>query len=267
MTPNSFSDGGELLEANTLVQRLKSWQEIPAKFYDIGAESTAPMNAAIGAEAEWARIFTLLPHLPTDLKYSLDSYRAETVRKFIKERDLSLWNDVSGQLDDDLLSVLSDFPKLQSVYCHSNAPTRELCNKHMDYVSSDDIYQQVWKSFEQALNWYEKNNLKQPILDPCLGFSKSHEQNWQLLKRLPRFITSFEASFGRQQWLLGVSRKSFFKRLSSEKVDHNVRLQTEYMQTFYLAWLWRELGEHGQITVRLHDPALAYAVSQVGELL
>src|SRR5690606_22429680 len=123
--------------------------------------------------------------------------------------------------------------------------------------------QQVEARFVRALKWYEQHQLRTPLLDPCFGFSKSFEQNWQLLQQLPHFISQFEARHGRQRWLLGVSRKSFFKQIASEKVDHDIRRQTEYMQTFYLAWLWRTLSEHGQITVRLHDPALAFAASRL----
>ena len=267
MTPDSFSDGGELSQTQELRSRLKAWDEVGAAFVDLGAESTAPMNTAISAELEWNRLKPALALCSTKACVSIDTYKSEIITKASNQTSVALWNDISGQLDDELLQVLSNNPKLQSVYCHNLAPTRELSPKHMDYVSQQDIYQNVFTAFSKAHAWYSQHNLPQPYFDFCFGFSKTFDQNWQLLRALPKFITQFEASFGRQKWVLAVSRKSFFKQLSSEKVDLGVRQQTEYMQAYYLSWLHQNLPANTDVLVRLHDPALAHAVTRVGEFL
>jgi len=262
-TPNSFSDAGELLDQAVLRQRLQMWQALGARYIDLGAESTAPMNQAVGHAEEWRRITSVIENFK-DLPLSLDSYRGETVKKFLKHYPLALWNDVSGKLDNELEEVLSQHKQLQTVYCHNLAPSREQTSKHMDYVSSEDILKQVETAFAQALTWYEVRNFKKPLLDFCFGFSKTHEQNWQLLKNLPRFIHDFEKQYGSQQWIVGISRKSFLKRLAMSSVDQDVRSQTEYMQSYYLAWLARELDPAVNILVRLHDPLLAHAIDCIG---
>lgn len=265
-TPNSFSDGGELLDPVALKQRLGLWQKVGARFLDLGAESTAPMNAAVGHDEEWRRIESVIEHF-NNLPISLDSFRIETVSKFLARYPLAMWNDISGQLDDALASILQQHPELQTVFCHNRAPSRELSGKHMDYVSEEAIFKQLEDDFSRALKWYEAHNHRAPFLDFCFGFSKTHEQNWQILKELPAFIHGFERKYGAQQWILAVSRKSFFKRLALEGVDHEVRGQTEYMHSYYLAWLERELDPAVKILVRLHDPFLAHAVSTMeGEL-
>lgn len=262
-TPNSFSDGGELQDLTALKERLSLWRKVGARFIDLGAESTAPMNAPVGHAEEWRRIESVIEHF-NDLPISLDSFRSETVAKFIAQNSLALWNDVSGQLDNELEVVLKQNPELQTVFCHNRAPKRELSGKHMDYVSEEDILKQLDERFSQALAWYQERGFKAPFLDFCFGFSKTHEQNWQILKNLPHFIRTFEHKYGSQQWILAVSRKSFFKRRALEGVDHEVKGQTEYMQSYYLAWLERELDPTVKLLVRLHDPFLAHAVSSVG---
>lgn len=262
-TPNSFSDGGELQDLAVLKERLSLWRKVGARFIDLGAESTAPMNAPVGHAEEWRRIESVIKHFK-DFPVSLDSFRIETVTKFIANHPLALWNDVSGQLDNELEAILEKNPELQTVYCHNLAPKRELTGRHMDYVSNEDILKQLEDRFSQALAWFQERGFQAPFLDFCFGFSKTHEQNWLILKNLPSFIHTFEQKHGPQQWVLAVSRKSFFKRLALEGVDHEVKGQTEYMQSYYLAWLERELDPSVKMLVRLHDPFLAHAVSSVG---
>lgn len=265
-TPNSFSDGGEALDPETLKGRLLSWQNIGARYIDLGAESTAPMNDPIGHEQEWQRISSVISNFKNQ-NLSLDSFRPETVKKFLEFYPLALWNDVSGTLDSSLEDILKKHPTLQTVYCHNRAPTRELAPKHMSYVSDEDILVQLEQAFSTALLWYKERGFKAPFLDFCFGFSKTFEQNWTILKALPSFIADFENKHGAQQWVLAVSRKSFFKRIALEGLDQDVRGQTEYMQSFYLAWLWQNLAPDTKMLVRLHDPAVAHAVINVGAML
>lgn len=267
-TPDSFSDGGELTDPLALKQRVESWSHVPASFLDLGAESTAPMNAPIGHDAEWARLEAVFSQLKTDLPISLDSFRVETVKKALQAgQKISLWNDVSGQLDTELENILQAYPKLKTVFCHNLAPSRELAGEHMKYISDEDIWQQLDQSFSKALSWYAKRGFNKPKLDFCFGFSKSFDQNWELLKQLPKFIGKFEVTHGKQEWLLAVSRKSFLKKLSLDKVDHDLRKQTEYMQAYYLAWLWQNLAPDTDVLVRLHDPSLAYTFKKIGAIL
>lgn len=265
-TPDSFSDGGEYQNTTIFKARLKTWRDLGARFIDVGGESTAPMNQAVGHDEEWQRIESVLP-LITDIPLSLDSYRSKTVLKLLEKRELALWNDISGKLDSELEAVFKKYPNLQTVYCHNLAPSRDLSSNHMDYVSEENIFTQLESAFSKALFWYKERGLKAPYLDFCFGFSKTYEQNWQILKELPQFISSFEAKHGQQQWILAISRKSFLKRNAIDGVDHNIRSQTEYMQSFYLAWLWQNLAPTTKMLVRLHDPELAHAVSSVGEKL
>src|SRR5690606_28515489 len=99
-----------------LKERLSLWRKVGARFIDLGAESTAALNAPVGHAEEWRRIESVIEHF-NDLPISLDSFRSETVAKFIAQNSLALWNDVSGQLDNELEVVLKQNPELQTVFC------------------------------------------------------------------------------------------------------------------------------------------------------
>lgn len=267
-TPDSFSDGGELQSINSLIARLESWRSFNASWIDLGGESTAPFNNPVGHLEEWQRVSRALKHFKDQDKISIDTFRKETILKSLEHTKISLWNDVSGKCDDDLVEVLKRHPDLQSVFCHNLAPTRAECHQHMQFLLNEErMLEELESYFAKALEWFDKQGFRQPMIDLCFGFSKSFEQNWFLLKEFPSFTQKFEQKYGAQQWILGISRKSFLKKLSLEKVDQDIRKQTEYMQASYLTWLATRLDIKGEVIVRLHDPALAYAVDILGDKL
>jgi len=201
VTPNSFSDGGEFFNPDQIKSRLHFLGQF--EIIDIGAESTAPMNAPIDSQTEWARWEMVLPYLK-GLKagLSVDTYHPETIFeiiKFFKDHKFSqnlIWNDVSGKFDDyvrDFLKTGYDY-----IYCHNLAPHRELAGKHMDYCETD----------LNLVDYFLPKKHPQIIFDPCLGFSKTYEQNWWILEN----FGALSKSIGHNRWLLGFSRKSFLRK-------------------------------------------------------
>ena len=200
ITPNSFSDGGEFFTSESIQNRLTFLSQFEA--IDIGAESTAPMNDSISWKEEWARWQMVLPHIkkiPTTI--SADTYHPETIFELVKlwkDEKLSsnlIWNDVSGKHDEavrDFLKTGHDY-----VFCHNLSPSRELSGRHMDYVQSE----------LDLVSYFSPHKHPQVIFDPCLGFSKTYEQNWQILES----FGDLQRQVGHQRWLLGFSRKSFLK--------------------------------------------------------
>lgn len=209
VTPNSFSDGGELLTLAGVEKRIHDFGRIDA--LDIGAESTAPMNDAIHPDEEWERIspyITILKSL--NIPVSIDTYHPETIGRiagiWTSEKISSplIWNDVSGKFDEAVKSFLKLSNNFYYIYCHNLAPIRELTAKHMDYVSEtqgDDFIEELAQYFRPYIR-------SRVIFDPTLGFSKTFEQNWTILNK----ISELQKKVAHDQWLLGFSRKSFLRR-------------------------------------------------------
>jgi dihydropteroate synthase len=242
ITPDSFSDGGLVKDALSFTERLQLMGHLDA--LDIGAESTAPMNSAISWQEEWERLAIIAPILPQlQCLISLDTYHPETIFKFAQVwKGPLIWNDVSGKFDDTVRDFLKD-PKHQYVLCHNRAPTRELTTRHMDYVrpSDSDILQELATFFTPHLH-------PRVILDPCLGFAKSYEENWQILERfheLQNFIPH-------QRWVLGLSRKSFLRRKFNLGLEQREALDQVQLQVL------QEMLPHlsGELWIRTHRPEL-----------
>jgi dihydropteroate synthase len=244
ITPNSFSDGGEIKSVN-IEQKIVSFTHCDA--IDVGAESTAPMNASLDWEVEWERLLPVLPYLKSfPGSISLDTYHPETIEEFLKYYQVHgfsqplIWNDVSGKFDGFVHDFLSLSPTFSYVFCHNLAPTRKLTGRHMDYV----------ESHLHLKEFFEGKNHPQVIFDPCLGFSKSYEQNWWILGHLEEILP------WHNRWLLGFSRKSFFRKHFGLSLEQRSELDQKH--TEFLQGLRPKLKtvNGGEIWIRSHRPEL-----------
>lgn len=251
LTPNSFSDGSEISSPQSHVNKLKLFKN--TAILDFGAESTAPMNVPISADEELARFEPFLGVIFSLQKViSIDTYHPETIFFFQKEwirRGLKVplvWNDISGKFDDEVERFLAKGSFFEYVFCHNLAPTRALSARHMDYVSKlspDDFLYHMETFFSPAIR-------DRVILDPCLGFSKSYQQNWHTLENIPRLQKMFPLS----RFLIGFSRKSFLRekyQLSRDKKDRDQLDLAHQNEMKRLSQEWA-----GEVWLRTHRPEL-----------
>ena len=239
VTPNSFSDGGEFFSPETLSTRLQFLNSFDA--IDIGCESTAPMNQSLSWEAEWERWQMVLPFLKDmTCTISADTYHPETIfelLRFWKDHKISnplVWNDVSGKYDEHVREYLRS--GYDYVFCHNLSPKRELTGRHMEFVSPKiDLYE-----------YFHLLRHPQVIFDPCLGFSKTYEQNWEILNT----FSELQRKLQHDRWLIGFSRKSFLrKKYAVEDREELDRLHAlEIKQLLSTAT--------GEIWIRSHRPEL-----------
>lgn len=228
ITPNSFSDGGQLFGENAIqkiAERIKLFHSVGVCILDIGAESTAPMNQSISSDEEQNRfqlffkaLDQVLDLMPT-LVFSIDTYRLKTFRLTVGEirkrnsEAVIWWNDISGKgLDNDVVSLLKSDKSISYVFCHNLAPTREQSCEHINFVNdfkkSLEWSDHLNKYFEEALNYFSQTRvLSQIIFDPCFGFSKKAHDNFLIWEILPTLLSKFSPI-----WLIGISRKSFLKK-------------------------------------------------------
>jgi dihydropteroate synthase len=239
VTPNSFSDGGEFFNPDQIKSRLQFLSQF--EVIDIGAESTAPMNSSIDFQTEWERWQLVLPYLnETKTTLSVDTYHPETIfeiLKYFKDHKVSqklIWNDVSGKFDEYVQEFLKSGHDY--VFCHNLAPQRSLAGRHMDYCRPE----------LELVDYFIQKKHPQIIFDPCLGFSKTYEQNWWIIDHFGELARQV----GHDRWLLGFSRKSFLRKKfgtsENEKLDDIHRVVLEKALS----------GFEGELWVRSHRPEL-----------
>ena len=247
------------------------------KVLDIGAQSTAPKADPIGPEEEKARLVPFIgPLLELSQNHffivSLDTYRFETAHFFF-EKLLSrgpqrpiLWNSVAGVQDAVIGDFLSRFPNAEYVYTHNLAPGREESARHLSYVEeSRSGVELLMDGWSKAFKYFKKHELLDRIWwDPGFGFSKTFDQNEQLLA-----LFADEKQFASlpnipHKLVLGIGRKSFLRRRFL--LDHPETLENErlfaHTKALHSAWLkrWKMVlkkeGRAVQVLIRLHDPGV-----------
>lgn len=206
VTPDSFSDGGEFDAPMLARDRARDLVDAGADILDIGGQSTRPGAAEISVETELDRVLPVLNQVRSRLSVpiSIDTTRSPVAEAAVAA-GADLINDVSGGLaDPQMLSVVAKLG-IPIVLMHMRG-TPQTMQQLTDY---DDLVGEIYQFLEQRRDAAVAAGIAgdRIILDPGIGFAKTHDQNIALLQQLPLF-----RSLG-CPLLVGVSRKSFIGRI------------------------------------------------------
>ena len=221
-TPDSFSDGGEFFSESAVYERISFLKKIGVRYFDIGAQSTAPSNPDVGYDEELYRIKSVLTpsilNLLGDCYISVDTFRPGIifyVLGLIKNYNLKgiLWNDVSGVLCSEVEKYLNYSKNCRYIFCHNNSPSRESTCGHMDFVEDINgplLIKSVANYFRGNLSTIASKHYSQIVFDTCFGFSKTASQNYTLINNHHVLECSLPEI---KNWVIGISRKSFLRKL------------------------------------------------------
>jgi len=202
VTPDSFSDGGKFFSLEHAVAGALGMERGGAGLLDIGAESTRPGSEGISAEEELGRLLPVLEALRGRLKIpiSVDTRKAE-----VAERALGAgaeWiNDISGLNNDPRMAEVAAHHKVPLILMHMRGAPRTMQKKPFAKDVVKDVMAGLRESVEKARRAGVAKS--QIVIDPGIGFGKSHAQNYELIAKLPEF-----AKLG-FPLLVGTSRKGF----------------------------------------------------------
>ncbi|HEY1532349.1 MAG TPA: dihydropteroate synthase [Galbitalea sp.] len=238
VTPDSFSDGGKFTKVDAAISHAVALRAAGADFIDVGGESTRPGAERIDASAERKRVLPVLKELlDREIPVSIDTMNASTARA-AAEIGVLVVNDVSGGLaDPDMLRTVAE-TGVHYIASHWKAPS--------DSMDQEAVYKNVVSEVRNALKARIAEMLvwgispDKIVLDPGLGFAKTGDHNWALLKALPRL-----ASIG-YPLLIGASRKRFLAPF----VDEGAPSAERDFATAVVSALAAQAGVWG---VRVHD--------------
>ena len=207
LTPDSFYSGSRAPQADIALHRIEKMFEDGADVVDLGACSTRPGSAQPSLEEEWARFEPTLKQMGAMPRISIDTYRAEIVQRVYDTIGPFIVNDISaGELDPKMLETVGRLG-LPYIAMHMRG-TPGTMQQLTDYPDND-VTAAVIDYFRKFAVKAEENGIREWILDPGFGFSKTLEQNYELLSRLDEVVKAFPV-----ETLVGVSRKSMiYKKL------------------------------------------------------
>jgi len=203
VTPDSFSDGGVNFDPDDAVATARRMVEEGAAIVDVGGESTRPGSGGVSADEELRRVVPVLERLD-GLPLSIDTSKAEVARRALA---------LGAELVNDVTALRGD-PRMAEVVAESGA---YVCLMHMQGEPRtmqadpryDDVVDDVKAFLAERLAAAVAASIpeEQICLDPGIGFGKTVEQNFELVRRLPDL-----AALGRPV-VVGFSRKRSLGRL------------------------------------------------------
>lgn len=217
VTPDSFSDGGQFVDASAAIAHGLQLVRDGADVLDIGGESTRPGSKTISVDEELSRVIPVIEGIRREsgIPISIDTRKAQVMREALAA-GATMINDVSAlTYDTESLEVVAA----------KNVP---VCLMHMkgspQTMQKDPHYENVVEEIHAYLNERVATcegagiSKERVYIDVGIGFGKTLEHNRTLLRNLEHFT-----NIGTKM-LLGTSRKRFIEHLNGGEVPADRRL-------------------------------------------
>ncbi|QDU64497.1 Dihydropteroate synthase [Planctomycetes bacterium Pan216] len=238
VTPDSFSDGGEFLDADRAVAHAKQLAADGADWLDLGGESTRPGAEPVDAEEELRRVIPVIEKLTEEVTVpiSIDTYKPDVARLALNA-GATIINDVTGFRDPRMIEVAAE-SSAACVVMHMRGTPKTM----NDLATYDDVVGELIGYFEQRMRQLEEGGVarERVVLDPGIGFAKRRAHNLTLMKELRTFDR-----FGRPI-LLGASRKRIIGEITGRGERDRLAGSITTAVCGYL---------HGAQILRVHDVA------------
>jgi dihydropteroate synthase len=199
VTPDSFSDAGVNFRPDDAIATAGRMVAEGAAIVDVGGESTRPGSDPVPLDEELRRVLPVLESIAGELPFSIDTAKAEVARRAV---------GLGAELVNDVTALRGD-PALAGVVAESGV---YLCLMHMlgeprtmqRDPRYDDVVSEVKAFLEERLRFAVAEGIAEEYvcLDPGIGFGKTVEHNFELVRRLDEL-----AALGRPL-VVGFSRKS-----------------------------------------------------------
>lgn len=204
VTPDSFSDGGRYATLDLALARARRLVDEGADIVDIGGESTRPGADPVPEDEELRRVLPVVGRLAgaTAARLSIDTCKPAVAEACLRA-GATMVNDVTGLRD----------PRMAEVTAHASAAlvlmhmkgTPQTMRQEAHY---DDVVEEVKYFLKQRLEQARQAGVGEVILDPGIGFAKTAQHSFTLLRRL-RELEELGCPI-----LIGPSRKSFLGTLA-----------------------------------------------------
>lgn len=246
VTPDSFSDGGRYIDADTAIARARMLRAQGAAIIDVGGESTRPGAERVPLDEEQRRVLPVVEALAADgIPVSIDTLNADTAAAAVRA-GARVVNDVSGGLADDGMLAAVAASGADFAIGHWRGPSSDMyARAQYGRVARDVAGELRERVSAAAAAGIAPSRL---ILDPGIGFAKSGEQNWEVLRGLDE-ITALG-----HRVLVGTSRKRFLAEVLDD-VAADADESAERRRDLATAVTSALAARAGAWAVRVHDVA------------
>lgn len=205
VTPDSFSDGGRWITTDLAVAHGRQLIAQGADLLDVGGESTRPGARRVDPAEEQNRVLPVIRELAAaGVAVSVDTIHAATAAAAI-EAGAVIVNDVSGGLADPAMAGVLAAAGVVYICQHWRGDPGTM-DRLTDYSALGGVVDGVETELRERLDELDAAGagLRQVVIDPGLGFAKTHAQSWRLLAATERLRVDLGLPV-----LIGSSRKRF----------------------------------------------------------
>lgn len=251
ITPDSFYEESRLQSEKDIIARVHQIISEGGTIIDIGAQSSNPKSPFLSEETEIERLDHALEIINrefADLTISVDTFYSEVARRCVEKHGVAIVNDISGgSIDPKMFNTIAEL-NVPYILMHMRG-TPQTMQQHTDY---ENFIQEIFFYFSEKVAQLNQLGVNDIILDPGFGFSKTLEQNYELLASV-RGFEIFDLPL-----LIGISRKSMiYKYLDSTPAES--LNGTTVLNTFAL--------QNGANILRVHDVKEAVEAVQILNML
>jgi dihydropteroate synthase len=201
VTPDSFYAGSRKQTEADINKRIEAILQEGGRIIDVGGYSSRPDAADVSPEEETARLafaLRILGRQYPEAIVSVDTFRAGVARRCVEEYGAAIINDIAGgDLDPDMFQTVAGL-QVPYIMMHMRGTPQTM----QQFTAYDNLVVDIRKYFSEKVYRLEQLGVNDIILDPGFGFSKTIEQNYQLMRHLNDF-----SIFG-LPLLVGISRKA-----------------------------------------------------------
>lgn len=201
VTPDSFSDGGEFSTTDAAVRHALQLMDDGADMLDIGGESTRPGAESVPADIELQRVAPVIEEIRkrnSGIPISIDTVKY-SVAEAALQAGANIINDISGLEYDVRLAHLAAKYKAEMILMHMQGSPRTM----QDNPQYRNVVSEVMQNLKDKIRLAKSFGVTKTMADVGIGFGKTVDHNWTLLKNHNRF-----QELG-VPMVLGISRKSF----------------------------------------------------------
>ncbi len=210
VTPDSFSDGGKYFSKEKATDHALKMLDEGADIIDVGGESSRPGAEAVSFDEEISRTIPVIENI---LKFnksaiiSIDTVKSQVAELAIQS-GAKIINDISSFADSKMLEVAHNNSAILILMHMQGIP--QTMQNHPKYKN---VFDEVFKFISQKVEYAKSKGVSKLIIDPGIGFGKSVEDNFMLLKNLKKF-TKLQLPI-----LIGVSKKSLIEKSLNLALD------------------------------------------------
>lgn len=237
VTPDSFFSGSRKETEIQIIGRLAEILNQGGAIVDIGAQSTRPTSTLLTAAEEIERLRFALPIIVREFPaaiLSIDTFYGDVARFCVEEYGVAIINDISGgEIDKTMFPTVARL-NVPYVLMHMRGTPQTMSS----LTQYDNLIQNIFFYLSEKVAELHLLGVNDIIIDPGFGFSKTLDQNYELMASL-RGFSVFELPL-----LVGISRKKMIANLLNISSEESLN-GTTVLNTFAL--------QNGADILRVHD--------------